>query len=61
MAIVLGAEGPGCRAGTRCAAPLGGCGIPIDADVDSLNVAAAAAVAFAVVVAPMSDCAMLAR
>ena len=46
LALVIGAEGPGMTAAT-----IGACTravqIPIAADVDSLNVAAAAAVAFA--------------
>lgn len=47
LALVLGAEGPGLdrrtmRASTRCVR------LPIDAAVDSLNVGAAAAVAFAI-------------
>jgi tRNA G18 (ribose-2'-O)-methylase SpoU len=47
LAIALGAEGPGLSAGaiaaaTRCVR------LPIDPDVDSLNVAAAAAVTFAI-------------
>lgn len=48
IAVVLGAEGPGLRAATiaRCARSVR---IPIAAGVDSLNVGAAAAVAFAAV------------
>jgi tRNA G18 (ribose-2'-O)-methylase SpoU len=51
LAVVLGAEGPGLderttRAATQCVR------LPIHADVDSLNVGAAAAVAFAIVGRP---------
>jgi tRNA G18 (ribose-2'-O)-methylase SpoU len=48
LAIVLGAEGPGLSPAARRAASKA-VRIPIRPDVDSLNVAAAAAVAFAVV------------
>lgn len=48
LAVMLGAEGPGLTAGALRAASRR-VRLPIRADVDSLNVAAAAAVAFAVV------------
>jgi tRNA G18 (ribose-2'-O)-methylase SpoU len=48
LAIVLGSEGPGLSARTRRSATRQ-VRLPIRADVDSLNVAAAAAVAFAVI------------
>ena len=51
LAIILGAEGPGLTEASRRAASKR-VRIPICADVDSLNVAAAAAVAFAVVSRP---------
>ena len=51
LALVLGAEGPGLGRGTveRSSRRVR---LPIDPDVDSLNVAAAAAVAFAIVARP---------
>ena len=54
LAIVLGAEGRGLAAGTieACSRRVR---LPIRADVDSLNVAAAAAVAFAIADRPPSD------
>lgn len=48
VAVVLGAEGPGLRTRTRVTATRR-VRLPIRPDVDSLNVAAAAAVAFAVI------------
>ncbi len=51
LALVLGAEGPGLSARTKTAATHR-VRLPIDPDVDSLNVAAAAAVAFAVAARP---------
>jgi tRNA G18 (ribose-2'-O)-methylase SpoU len=51
LALVLGAEGPGLGAGTMQRATRR-VRLPIDPDVDSLNVAAAAAVAFAVTARP---------
>jgi tRNA G18 (ribose-2'-O)-methylase SpoU len=51
LAVVLGAEGPGLRAATIAAASRR-VRLPIDSDVDSLNVAAAAAATFAIVGRP---------
>jgi tRNA G18 (ribose-2'-O)-methylase SpoU len=51
LALVLGAEGPGLTAGTIASASHR-VRLPIDPNVDSLNVGAAAAVAFAVVTRP---------
>ncbi len=51
LALVLGAEGPGLT-GHTLAATSHRVRLPIDPDVDSLNVGAAAAVAFAVVARP---------
>lgn len=51
LALLLGAEGPGLAEHTMAAAAHR-VRLPIDADVDSLNVGAAAAVAFAVVGRP---------
>jgi tRNA G18 (ribose-2'-O)-methylase SpoU len=51
LAVVLGAEGPGLTRHTMTAASRR-VRLPIDADVDSLNVGAAAAVAFAVAARP---------
>jgi tRNA G18 (ribose-2'-O)-methylase SpoU len=48
LAVILGAEGPGLSAGAIAAAD-DRVRLPIDPDVDSLNVGAAAAVTFAVV------------
>ncbi len=48
LAVLLGAEGPGLRPATMAAASRR-VRLPIDAEVDSLNVAAAAAIVFAVI------------
>lgn len=54
VALVLGAEGPGLPDDTLQASDVR-LRIPIDPDVDSLNVGHAAAIAFAVVARPVSD------